>query len=72
MRYEVGDAAVQGRNIRFTSLLTVGESWHNDHHAFPGSARLGLFAGEWDPGWWSTSWGSPTSVGSPGRTVDSN
>lgn len=52
MHYEVRDAAVQGRNIRFTSLLTMGESWHNNHHAFPGSARLGLFAGEWDPGWW--------------------
>jgi fatty-acid desaturase len=52
MHYEVHGAAVQGRNIRFASLLTMGESWHNNHHAFPGSARLGLFAGEWDPGWW--------------------
>jgi fatty-acid desaturase len=53
MHYEVRDAAVQGRNIRLTSLLTMGECWHNNHHAFPGSARLGLFAGEWDPGWWA-------------------
>jgi len=52
MHYEVRDAAVQGRNIPFTSLLTMGECWHNNHHAFPGSARLGLFPGEWDPGWW--------------------
>ncbi len=52
MHFEVRDAAVQGRNIRFTSLLTMGEGWHNNHHAYPGSARLGLFAGEWDPGWW--------------------
>jgi len=52
MHYEVRGAAVQGRNIPFTSLLTMGECWHNNHHAFPGSARLGLFAGEWDPGWW--------------------
>jgi fatty-acid desaturase len=52
MHFQVTGAAVQGRNIRFTSLLTMGESWHNNHHAFPGSARLGLFAGEWDPGWW--------------------
>ena len=50
--YEIANAAVQGQNIPFTSLLTMGESWHNNHHAFPGSARLGLFAGEWDPGWW--------------------
>lgn len=43
---------MQGRNIAWTSLLTMGESWHNNHHAFPGSARLGLAPGEWDPGWW--------------------
>ena len=49
---EVRGAAVQGRNIRFTSLLTMGECWHNNHHAYPGSARLGLKPGEWDPGWW--------------------
>jgi fatty-acid desaturase len=52
MHHEVRGAAVQGRNIPLTSLLTMGESWHNNHHAFPGSARLGLYPGEWDPGWW--------------------
>jgi stearoyl-CoA desaturase (delta-9 desaturase) len=50
MHVEVRGAAVQGRNLRLTSLLTMGECWHNNHHAFPGSARLGLFPGEWDPG----------------------
>jgi len=50
---EVRGAAVQGHNVRFTSLLTMGECWHNNHHAFPGSARLGLAPGEWDPGWWT-------------------
>lgn len=52
MAIEVRGAAVQGRNVRFASLLTMGECWHNNHHAFPGSARLGLRRGEWDPGWW--------------------
>jgi stearoyl-CoA desaturase (delta-9 desaturase) len=52
MRYEVQGAAVQGHNVPWTSLLTMGECWHNNHHAFPGSARLGLYPGEWDPGWW--------------------
>lgn len=52
MHFTVKGAAVQGRNIRFASLLTMGECWHNNHHAYPGSARLGLFPGEWDPGWW--------------------
>jgi stearoyl-CoA desaturase (delta-9 desaturase) len=52
MHHQVVGAAVQGRNVRFTSLLTMGECWHNNHHAYPGSARLGLKPGEWDPGWW--------------------
>ncbi|HEU5135998.1 MAG TPA: acyl-CoA desaturase [Steroidobacteraceae bacterium] len=55
MERVVVGAAVQGRNVRFTSLLTMGECWHNNHHAFPGSARLGLRRGEWDPGWWVLS-----------------
>ena len=46
-----GAAAVQGHNVPFTALLTFGECWHNNHHAFPGSAKLGLFPGQWDPGW---------------------
>lgn len=52
IRQVVHGAVVQGRNLRWTSLLTMGEGWHNNHHAFPGSARLGLYEGEWDPGWW--------------------
>lgn len=55
MEHVVIGAAVQGRNVRWTSLLTMGECWHNNHHAFPGSARLGLREGEWDPGWWVLS-----------------
>jgi fatty-acid desaturase len=52
MHNEITGAAVQGHNVRLASLITMGESWHNNHHAFPGSARLGLYPGEWDPGWW--------------------
>ncbi|TAG47873.1 MAG: acyl-CoA desaturase [Betaproteobacteria bacterium] len=52
MNYEIRGAAVQGHNIGWVSLITMGESWHNNHHAYPGSARLGLAPGEWDPGWW--------------------
>jgi len=55
MQRVVVGAAVQGRNVRWTSLVTMGECWHNNHHAFPGSARLGLREDEWDPGWWVLS-----------------
>ncbi len=50
--WHVEGAAVQGHNIRFAGLITMGESWHNNHHAYPGSAMLGLYKGQSDPGWW--------------------
>jgi len=42
----------QGHNVRGFGLVTFGEAYHNNHHAFPESARLGLFPGQADPGWW--------------------
>lgn len=50
--WHVVGAAVQGYDVNFCSLITFGESWHNNHHAFPGSARLGIHKGQMDPGWW--------------------
>lgn len=50
--WKVEGAAVQGHNIRLAGLLSMGEAWHNNHHAFPGSAMLGLYTDEPDPGWW--------------------
>jgi fatty-acid desaturase len=45
-------AAAQGYNVKIAGLISMGESWHNNHHAFPGSAQLGLFPGQVDLGWW--------------------
>lgn len=50
--WKVDGAAVQGHNIRLAGILSMGEAWHNNHHAFPGSAMLGLYKDEPDPGWW--------------------
>jgi stearoyl-CoA desaturase (delta-9 desaturase) len=38
----------QSRNNAFIALITGGEGWHNNHHAFPSSARHGLERGQWD------------------------
>ena len=41
---------VQGYNVPGFGLLTFGESWHGNHHAFPHSAKLGVEHGQSDPG----------------------
>lgn len=50
-KWRVPDAGVQASNLTGWGLLTMGECWHNNHHAFPESARIG-FEGQFDPGWW--------------------
>jgi stearoyl-CoA desaturase (delta-9 desaturase) len=40
------------RNNQWLALLTAGEGLHNNHHAAPTSAKLGLSRGEIDPAWW--------------------
>jgi fatty-acid desaturase len=47
----VKGAAVQASNLPGWSLLTHGECWHNNHHAFPESANMALEAGQFDPGY---------------------
>lgn len=38
-------------NCWWVAVLTMGEGWHNNHHAFPGSARMGAKWFEFDPTW---------------------
>jgi stearoyl-CoA desaturase (delta-9 desaturase) len=47
----VRGACVQGYDVKVAGLISMGESWHNNHHAFPGSAKLGLEPGQIDLGW---------------------
>jgi len=39
-------------NNWWVALLTFGEGWHNNHHAFPTAARHGLAWYEIDLNWW--------------------
>lgn len=54
--WHVIGASVQAANLRGLGLLTYGECWHNNHHAFPESARIGIEPGQSDPGWWVIRW----------------
>lgn len=44
-------AGVQAHDVPWAALPTMGEAWHNNHHAFPGSARIGLYPGQSDWGY---------------------
>ena len=46
VRFDTGD---ESRNLAWLAPLTFGEAWHNNHHAFPSSARHGLGRFELDP-----------------------
>jgi stearoyl-CoA desaturase (delta-9 desaturase) len=46
------DSREQSRNGALFALLTLGEAWHNNHHAFPESASFGLDWYRADPGFW--------------------
>ena len=39
--WRVTDAGVQAHDVPWAAIPTMGEAWHNNHHAFPGSARIG-------------------------------
>jgi stearoyl-CoA desaturase (Delta-9 desaturase) len=45
-RFATGD---QSRNLAWLALPSMGEAWHNNHHAFPTSAAHGMRAWEVDP-----------------------
>jgi stearoyl-CoA desaturase (delta-9 desaturase) len=44
--------ADESRNLLWLALPTLGEAWHNNHHAFPTSARHGLRWWQLDPSAW--------------------
>jgi sn-2 palmitoyl-lipid 9-desaturase len=48
--FEVKD---NSRNLWWAALLTYGEGWHNNHHAFPNVAKAGWSWWEVDITWWS-------------------
>jgi len=50
--YRTYQTADQSTNCWWVALISWGEGWHNNHHAFPFSARHGLRWFEVDMTWW--------------------
>ncbi|HEX9696096.1 MAG TPA: acyl-CoA desaturase [Actinomycetota bacterium] len=44
------DTKEESRNVWPLAFISFGEAWHNNHHAFPSSSRLGLRWWQVDPG----------------------
>ena len=73
----VDGAGVQAHDVPWAGFVTMGEAWHNNHHAFPGSARIGLYPGQSDLGfafirlleWLGLAWDVRTPTTLPARTT---
>lgn len=50
--YRTFDTTDTSRNNWWVALLTWGEGWHNNHHAYPRCARMGLNWKELDITYW--------------------
>jgi stearoyl-CoA desaturase (Delta-9 desaturase) len=47
-----GDAIDKGRNNVLVAIVTLGEGWHNHHHAFPSTADNQFRFYQFDPSAW--------------------
>ena len=48
--FEIND---NSRNLWWAAILTYGEGWHNNHHAYPNVAKAGWRWWEIDVTWWA-------------------
>jgi stearoyl-CoA desaturase (delta-9 desaturase) len=51
--YRTFEPEDNSRNLWWAAILTYGEGWHNNHHAYPNVAKAGLKWWEIDMTWWS-------------------
>jgi stearoyl-CoA desaturase (delta-9 desaturase) len=71
----VETSGVQAFDVPWAAIPTMGEAWHNNHHAYPGSARIGLYPGQFDWGfrfiqlleWLGLAWDVRTPASLPAR-----
>ncbi|EDX83411.1 Fatty acid desaturase subfamily [Synechococcus sp. PCC 7335] len=51
--YRTFESKDNSRNLWWAAIVTYGEGWHNNHHAYPNVARAGWRWWEIDVTWWS-------------------
>lgn len=51
--YRSHDSDDNSRNLWWAAILTYGEGWHNNHHAYPNVAKAGWKWWEVDMTWWA-------------------
>lgn len=51
--YRSHESEDNSRNLWWAALLTYGEGWHNNHHAYPNVAKAGWKWWEIDVTWWA-------------------
>ncbi|NJR65600.1 MAG: acyl-CoA desaturase [Leptolyngbyaceae cyanobacterium CRU_2_3] len=53
MGYRTFPCNDNSRNLWWAAILTYGEGWHNNHHAYPNVAKAGFQWWEIDMTWWA-------------------
>lgn len=53
--YRTFETEDNARNLWWAAILTYGEGWHNNHHAYPHVAKAGWRWWEIDVTWWAIS-----------------
>ncbi|MEG3975093.1 fatty acid desaturase [Microcoleus sp. herbarium8] len=51
--YRTFNSQDNSRNLWWAAILTYGEGWHNNHHAYPNVAKAGYKWWEVDMTWWA-------------------
>jgi sn-2 palmitoyl-lipid 9-desaturase len=51
--YQTFEVEDNSQNLWWAALLTYGEGWHNNHHAYPNVAKAGMKWWEVDVTWWA-------------------
>ena len=69
-RFETGD---ESRNNWLLAIITLGEGWHNNHHAYQGGAKAGFYWYEYDVTyyllWFFQKIGIITKMGHPPQRI---